>query len=47
MYHGVETMRVVGVDGCKGGWLAVTFDPQARTLTPCVHGSFKELLDAY
>lgn len=40
-------MRVVGVDGCKGGWLAVAFDPQARTLTPRVYGSFAEVVEAY
>lgn len=39
--------RVVGIDGCKGGWLAVRFDPLARTLTPLMHPSFAEILDAY
>jgi predicted RNase H-like nuclease len=40
-------MRVVGVDGCKGGWVAVTYDPGAGTLSPRVHRSFAEVLDAY
>ena len=40
-------MRVIGVDGCPGGWLAVAYDVEARTLTPAVHRSFVELLAAY
>ncbi|MBA3416526.1 MAG: DUF429 domain-containing protein [Chloroflexia bacterium] len=40
-------MRVVGVDGCPGGWLAVAYDDAARTITPAVHLSFAELLAAY
>lgn len=40
-------MRVVGVDGCPGGWLAVAYDDQARTISPAVHLSFAELLAAY
>nr|MBA2276485.1 DUF429 domain-containing protein [Chloroflexia bacterium] len=40
-------MRVVGVDGCPGGWVAVSWDVEARTLTPVVHGSFPALLAAY
>ncbi len=40
-------MRVVGVDGCPGGWVAVSWDVEARTLTLAVHGSFPALLVAY
>ena len=47
MYHGVEAMRVVGVDGCRGGWLAVAYDADTGTLSPRVHFSFAEVLDVY
>lgn len=40
-------IRAVGVDGCRGGWIAVAFDPVARTLAPCVHPNFADLLAAY
>lgn len=40
-------MLVVGVDGCRGGWLAIAYDTTARTLTPRFHRSFLDLLDAY
>lgn len=40
-------MRVVGVDGCPGGWVAVCWDIQAKTLTPTVHTSFEQLLFTY
>ncbi len=40
-------MRVVGVDGCPGGWVAVAYDDEARTLTPAIHRSFSALLAAY
>ncbi len=39
-------MRVVGVDGCPGGWVAVTWDTEARTIEPVVHRSFGGLLAA-
>ena len=43
-------MRVVGVDGCREGWVAVTWDTEARTppeaLSTRVHTSFMDLLDA-
>jgi predicted RNase H-like nuclease len=29
-----SAMRVVGVDGCNGGWLAVIWDTEQRSLTP-------------
>jgi predicted RNase H-like nuclease len=40
-------MRVVGVDGCPGGWIAVTYDITAGTLIPQCHSSFRAVLDAY
>lgn len=40
-------MRVVGVDGCRGGWLAIDYDVGERTLTPRVFSSFRDLLAAY
>jgi predicted RNase H-like nuclease len=40
-------MRVVGVDGCPGGWLAVTYDPAERNLTPRVFVRFAEILAAF
>ena len=40
-------MRVVGVDGCKYGWIAISWDREAKTLTPSVHASFREVLAAY
>ncbi|MDP9367969.1 MAG: DUF429 domain-containing protein [Chloroflexota bacterium] len=40
-------MRVVGVDGCPGGWVAISYDTDRRALTPRVHHSFAELLAAY
>ncbi|MGN6484000.1 MAG: DUF429 domain-containing protein [Thermomicrobiales bacterium] len=39
-------MKVVGVDGCPGGWVAVTWDTDAGTLDVGVHWSFAALLDA-
>ena len=39
-------MRVVGVDGCPGGWVTVAWDTERRTLTPSVHSSFAEMLAA-
>lgn len=38
-------MRVVGVDGCRGGWVSVVWDTEQTTLTPSVHASFAALLD--
>jgi len=40
-------MRVIGVDGCPGGWVAVVWEIAAGTLSPRVHASFTDLLDAY
>ncbi len=40
-------MRVVGVDGCPGGWVAIEWDTEAKTLTPLVHTSIAALLEAH
>jgi len=40
-------VRVVGVDGCRGGWVAVAYDAEAGTLSPRVHPYFAEVLSAY
>ena len=40
-------MQLIGVDGCPGGWIAVTYDIAARTLTPQFHSSFQAVLGAY
>ncbi len=40
-------MRVVGVDGCPGGWLAAVYDPSGPELALRVHTSFRELLFRY
>jgi predicted RNase H-like nuclease len=44
---GIKSMQVIGVDGCPGGWIAVTYDITARTLTPQCYSSFRAVLDAY
>jgi predicted RNase H-like nuclease len=40
-------MHVVGVNGCPGGWFAITWDVAAGTLIPAVHQSFTDLLGVY
>jgi predicted RNase H-like nuclease len=40
-------MQVVGVDGCPGGWVAVAYDTEDRSLAPRVHRYFADLLAAY
>ncbi len=40
-------MQVVGVDGCPGGWVAISYDTEADTLASRVYASFAELLAAY
>lgn len=40
-------MRVVGVDGCPGGWVAVEWNTEGRTLTPRVYPGIAALLDAH
>ncbi|GIV08775.1 MAG: hypothetical protein KatS3mg019_0866 [Fimbriimonadales bacterium] len=40
-------MQVVGVDGCRGGWLAVVLDVGTLTVQVSVFTQFAEILDAY
>lgn len=40
-------MRVVGVDGCPGGWLAAVLDATEPKVTLRVHTTFRELLCRY
>lgn len=37
-------MQVTGVDGCPGGWLAITYDDASGTLTPRIYSTFGDLL---
>src|SRR5215216_6597512 len=37
-------MRVVGVDGCPRGWVAIAWDIERRTLTPSIHWNIADLL---
>jgi predicted RNase H-like nuclease len=39
-------MRVAGVDSCRGGWLAVTYDTDTGQLSPRAHLSFMALLES-
>jgi len=38
--------HVVGVDGCKSGWIATKYDPEGRQLTFTTHADFESLLVA-
>lgn len=38
-------MRLAGVDSCRGGWIAVTYDTDVGTLTPRVEVSFLAQLE--
>lgn len=40
-------MRVVGVDGCPGGWIAIEYDLSSHAMTPRIHTNFGELLQSY
>ncbi len=40
-------MRVVGVDGCRGGWVAVALDEGVHTVHAKVFARFIDILDAY
>ncbi len=40
-------MQVVGVDGCRGGWVAIAWETDTNSLTPQVHWAFADLLAAY
>lgn len=37
-------MKVVGVDGCRGGWIAVEWNPGADSWVPRCYPSFSDLL---
>ncbi|MGE0601552.1 MAG: DUF429 domain-containing protein [Dehalococcoidia bacterium] len=40
-------MKVVGVDGCKAGWLAACLETDTNSLSFKTHRSFAELVDDY
>lgn len=40
-------MRVVGVDGCPGGWIAIGYDSTDQTINPRIHTNFAELTESY
>ena len=43
----VDVDTVVGVDGCKGGWVAARLDCRSLTATLAVHRDFEEVLTLY
>jgi predicted RNase H-like nuclease len=40
-------VEVVGVDGCRGGWVAVAWDTEARSLSPRAFTCFASVLHAF
>ena len=40
-------MKVVGVDGCRGGWIAMIWDVDAGTIVPRFHATLAELISAH
>lgn len=40
-------MKVVGVDGCRGGWLAMCWDVEQGIVTPRIHKTLACLIDHY
>jgi predicted RNase H-like nuclease len=46
LIEGVE-MKVVGVDGCRGGWVAVCWDVVNATIEPRKHDSLADLITYY
>ncbi|HEX5165543.1 MAG TPA: DUF429 domain-containing protein [Thermomicrobiales bacterium] len=42
-----DQVKVVGVDGCRGGWIAIVWDTSAATVTPRFHATFSEIVDSY
>jgi predicted RNase H-like nuclease len=40
-------MKVVGVDGCKGGWVAMVWDTGQRAIVPEIHATLAGLLDTH
>ena len=40
-------MLVVGVDGCKAGWVAISYDTDENSLSARTHTTFAEVVEAY
>jgi predicted RNase H-like nuclease len=40
-------MKIVGVDGCPGGWVAIAWDIERHSLTPSLHRNISDLLVAH
>ena len=40
-------MRVVGIDGCRGGWVAVLYDTDGPRWTPRFHPTFVDAISSY
>ena len=40
-------MIVVGVDGCRAGWLSAVWDVNHQRLTTLIHPTFRAVLDTY
>lgn len=40
-------MKVVGVDGCKSGWVSMCWDVEQGTITPMIHATLAGLIDHY
>jgi predicted RNase H-like nuclease len=40
-------MEVVGVDGCKGGWVSAKYDSEERQFVSKTHPTFVEVLDSF
>lgn len=40
-------MKVVGVDGCRGGWIAMVWDVGAGTIEPQFHATLANLITAH
>jgi predicted RNase H-like nuclease len=38
-------MRVVGVDGCKGGWVAMVWNVEQGSIEPEIHKTLAGLID--
>jgi len=38
-------MKVVGVDGCPGGWVAICWEVEEGTITPEIHGTLAGLIE--
>lgn len=37
--------RITGVDGCRAGWIALTFDPESGGIGAAVYGSARDLIE--